>query len=228
MRSRGLAFRVPEKRDAFRTDDPKFVHYRLEPETLDFAEINGYPERLLGFPLDDWYRPRFWLARIHPEDQGKVQAFLDGWAEARRDEQLEYRVIDAAGQTVWVQQLIAVGRGAGQEAAIRGVLLDITDRIACEMEVEKAMFLQTDLFRIVAEELAPPVRAISVYSEMLERHLAAQRDDVGSDYAVALRDGLQRLDSMLGQLARIAQIGVTSIDELNAGLAAFRGGRPAG
>ena len=228
MGSRCLAFRVPEKRDAFRAGDPKFVMYRLEPDTLDFLEVNGHPEHLLGFPLDHWYRPRFWSGRIHPEDQETVRAFFAEWAGARRDEQLEYRVVDAAGQTVWVQQFIAVARDAGQEAAIRGVLLDITDRIARDLEVEKARFLQAELFRIVAEDLAPPVRAISVYGDMLERHLAAQRDDVGSDLAVALRDGLQRLDTMLAHLMRIAQSAGTSIDEMNAGLAAFRGGNPAG
>jgi hypothetical protein len=67
------------------------------------------------------------------------------------------------------------------------------------------------------------VRAISVFGEMLERHLAAQRDDVGSDYAVGLREELERLDTMLGQLMRIAQGGM-SIEEMNAALAAIRGG----
>jgi PAS domain S-box-containing protein len=222
-----LSIRVPKKREAFRAGDPRFVIYRSDPATQRFIEISGSPERLLGFPAEEWVRPRFWSGRIHPEDHATVHAFLEEWSQARRDEQLAYRVVDAAGETVWVQHFIAVRRAPRQETSVRGVLLDITDLVAREGEVEKALFLKDELFRFVVEELGPPLRAMSVYSEMLERHLAAQRDDVGSDFALGLRDGLERLDAMLGHLMRVAQRGGSSIDEMNAGLASLRGS-PAG
>lgn len=227
MGSSVFGFRVLNNPSPFTPGSPPtMVLYRLDPATLDFAEVGGSPERLLGFPRADWYRPRFWSGRIHRDDRMAVRAFFGSWAVMRQSAQLEYRVVDAAGDTVSVHHAIAVGRDAREQVAIRGVIIDITDRIARETEVEKALFLKSELFRIVAEELAPPVRAISVYCEMLERHVAAQRDDVGSDYAVGLRDELQRLDGTLGQLVRLAQNGM-SLDEMNAGLAAFRGnGRP--
>ncbi len=224
MGSSGSGFRAFERGDAQSSAVPRFVVYRLDPATLDFSEISGSPEQLLGFSAGDWYRPRFWFGRVHPDDQEAAQAFFERWAEARRDEQLEYRVIDAAGQTVWVHQIISVGRDAYQEVAIRGVLMDVTDRVAREADVQSALFLKASLFRILAEELAPPVRAISVYGDMLERHLGAQGDDVGSDYAVGLRDGLQRLEELLSQLMRVAQSGGgLSIDEMNTSLVAVRG-----
>lgn len=228
MGSSGFAFRILDRHHPVLPAGPKVVLYRLDPTTLDFAHVSGSPERLLGFPRDEWYRPRFWSGRLHPDDQEAVRAYFDGWAASQRDEQLAYRVIDAAGQTVWVHQVIAIGREACEQVTIRGVLTDVTERIAQAADVEKALFLKAELLRIVAEELAPPVRAISLYGEMLERHLSAQRDDVGSDYAVGLRDGLQRLDGRLGQLMRVAQTGGPSIDEMTAGLAALRGGDLAG
>ena len=224
MGSSASGFRVLDEHDTFLSIDPNFVIYRLDLTTLEFSEVSGHPERLLGFPPADWYRPGFWSGRIHPEDQEPARAFLASWAEVLRDEQLEYRVIDASGRTVWVHQIISVGHDARREMAVRGVLIDVTGRIAREADVEKALFLKAELFRILAEELAPPVRATSAYGHMLERHLAAQRDDVGSDYAVAMRDGLQRLDELLAQLMRITQGSNLSIDELNANLAALRRG----
>jgi PAS domain S-box-containing protein len=219
----GSGFRVVEKRGPLVEGDPAVVLFRLDPATLDISEASGDPERLLGFPPEEWYRPQFWSGRIHPEDRAAARAFFGRWAEAPCDVRLEYRVIDAAGRTIWVRQVIAIGRDARQEEAIRGVFIDISERIAGAAAVEKALFLKTELFRIIAEKLAPPVRAISVFGEMLERHLAAQRDDVGSDYAVGLREELERLDTMLGQLMRIAQGGMP-IEEMNAALAAIRGG----
>jgi PAS domain-containing protein len=222
MDSTGSGFRILHRHEPFTGGDPKIVIFRLDPATLDFLEISGKPERLLGFPVAEWYRPHFWSDRIHPEDTKAVHAFFEAWAEAPRDEQLEYRAIGAAGQTVWLHQVIAVDDDAHSARVVRGVLIDVTERVARETEVEKALFLKAELFRVVTEELAPPVRAISVFSELLERHLAARRDHVGSDYALGLRDALLRLDGLLAQLVRIAQPAGMSVGEMSTRLAAMR------
>ena len=218
-------FRSMGTRDPRVPGDPRFVLYRLDPATLAFTEVGGRPDRLLGFPPGDWYGARFWPGRLHPEDREAVGAFFEGLASSWRDEQLEYRVIDAAGRTVWVRQIVWVERDSG-EVAVRGILIDVTDRVARDAEVERALFLKGELFRIIAEELAPPVRAMSADGDMLGRHLSAQGDDVGSDYAVGLREGLERLDTTLGQLMRIAQSGGVPPADGSAGPAApHRGDR---
>lgn len=228
MGSSVSSFRVLRVRRPQVAGGSRFVMFRLDPATLDFSAVCGNPDEMLGFPPADWYAPGFWSGRLHPEDGEAARAFFAGWGSARRDEQLEYRVIDAAGQTVWVHQILCVERDTRQQASIRGVLIDITDRKARESDVERAQFLKSEIFRMIIEELAPPVRAISVYADMLGRHLGAQGDDVGSDYAVGLRDGLQRLDTTLGQLMRIAQSGGVSADELTPGLETLQRGNPAG
>jgi signal transduction histidine kinase len=228
MVSSGSSFRVLKGGNPQVSGNPGFVIYRLDPGTLEFTEIRGNPERLLGFPLRDWFRARFWSGRLHPDDRAAAREFFRGWASAWRDEQLEYRVIDAAGRTVWVHQIICVERDARQEAAICGALIDITERMSRETEVETALFLKSELFRIIVEELAPPVRAISIYGDMLGRHLAAQGDDVGSDYAVGLRDGLERLDTTLAHLMRLAQSAGASAGQMNGGLNGLHRGSSVG
>ena len=223
MESTGPGFRVLQARDQDFFAHPRTVAYRVDPVSLDFTEVSGSAERLLGFAPEQWYRPGFWHARIHPEDQEAARAFFAAWCRERREDQLEYRVLDAAGQTVWVHQIIEFGRDADGQTATRGVLMDVTERLARETEVAKALILKAELLRILAEELAPPLRAISVYGEMLERHLSVQRDDLGSDYALGLRDGVQRLDKLLVQLMRAAQSGNMSLEEMSAFLSKVRG-----
>ncbi len=227
MGSIGSGFRVLQPRDRGLFADPKIVAFQLDPATLDFVKLSGSTEPMLGFSLEEWCRPGFWHGRLHPEDAEAVRAFFAVWPETGPDQQLEYRVVDAAGQTVWVHQIIVPRGEASRETAVRGVLMDITERVIREAEVTKALMLKDELFRILAEELAPPLRAISVHGEMLERHLAAQQDDVGSDHALGLRDGVQRLDGLFVQLMRAAQDNM-SIDEMGAFLAALRGPRRAG
>ena len=224
----GRGFHVLDRRDPQVLGEPTLVVFRLDPVTLGFSEIGGNPEQLLGFAADDWHDARFWPGRLHPEDRKAASDFFEAWTTAQRDVQLEYRMIDAAGHTVWVHQIICVERAPHGQVAIRGVLIDVTDRVAREADIDQALFLRAELFRIIVEELAPPVRAISVFGEMLERHLASQRDHVGSDYAVGVREELQRLDTMLAQLMRIAQAGSNPPDEASAGLAPLSGGKPLG
>jgi hypothetical protein len=228
MGSKRSGFRVLDGQSPQLSGGPSFVVFGLDPATLEFSDIGGNPEQLLGFPACDWYGARFWSGRLHPDDREAARAFFADLVSSARGAQLEYRVIDAAGQTVWVHQIICVERDERQEVRVRGVLVDVTERRGHDADVERALFLKAEIFRIIVEELAPPVRAISVYGDMLGRHLAAQGDDVGSDYAVGLRGGLQRLDTTLGQLLRIAQSGGVSADDVSAGLAAPRRGTTAG
>jgi signal transduction histidine kinase len=238
MDSSGGGFRVLEKSNLYFSADPKMVIYTLDPATLGYRKVRGNPEQLLGFPASDWCRPNFWSGRVHPDDRQAAIDFFRYSAGARRDHELEYRMIDAAGRTVWVHDMVESGDRRGQGAGqgdrrgdgprhgqggdLGGVLMDITPRVALETDVKKALKLKDELFRVVAEELAYPVRSISTYGEMLERHLSSQHDDVGSDYAVGLRAGVQRLDELLLQLMRIAQGGDMSFEEMTARLAAIR------
>ena len=229
MASSGSGFRVLDGQDRQAPDEPGFVFYRLDPATLEFAEVCGNPGQLLGYPPADWLQARFWSQRLHPEDRKAACAFFRCWASARRNEQLEYRVIDALGRTVWVRQVICVERRPDQEEKVSGALFDVTDRVAREADVETTLFLKSELFRMIVEELAPPVLAISIYGDMLGRHLAAQGDDVGSDYAVGLRDALERLDTTLAQLMRLAQSAGAVVGQMNGGgLGALHRGSPVG
>lgn len=200
------------------------VTYRLDPLSCRFAEVCGDAEALLGFPLDEWCRPGFWLGRLHPDDREAAEAFCRSWSRDRHSHDAQYRMIDAAGRVVRVHDIVQVrDRGACQE--IRGVIIDMADRMQSEGEAGLALRLQEQLLRIAAEELTRPVREISACAELLERHLAAQRDDVGGDHAIGIRSGVQRLDALLHELRLVAQGGGMSVGEIAESLSAIRAGQ---
>lgn len=215
-------FRVLGSRDSRGGGERRIVAYSLDPQTLAVSDIAGDAEELFGFPREEWRRPDFFMDHLHPDDRTAARAFRRDWVRDRRSHELQYRLIDAAGRVRWVHDILEVradGRG-GQD--MRGVLLDITQRIAGDSDVSKALRLRDELLRIVAEELARPVRTISGYGDMLGRHLSAQHDHVGSDYAIGIREGVQRLDAVIARLLRVAQSGEMSLDEMNESLAAIR------
>ncbi len=78
------------------------------------------------------------------------------------------------------------------------------------------------MFRIVLEDISHPMNKISNFGEMLERHLSTQGDDVGSDFAVGLREGLQELDGLVERLQKAGRNRDTSFEELSQTLASLR------
>ena len=211
--------RVLEKRNPYFSEDPRIVVFTLDPQTMAFTQVGGSPEALLGYPLADWLVPDFWPQRIHPEDRQAALAFCLNQTGAISDHELEYRVINADGETRWVHEIVEFGSEPG---SAKGYIMDITQRVAQEADVQGALTLRTQLLRVVAEELSQPVNEISGFSTMLERHLSAQHDDVGSDIAIGMRSGIEKLGAVLDQLREIALNGELDYEELSSALSRLR------
>ena len=192
--------RILTKRNPYFSDDPNIVVFELDPATMQFLSVNGNVEALMGFPREAWMTPTFWPDRVHPDDRDEVMAFCLACIEDKRDHELEYRVVDAAGDTKWVHEIMEFGPAEPGKAALRGYIMDISQRVAQETDIKNALAMRDELLRIVSEELSYPVNEISGFSTMLERHLSAQRDDVGSDYVIGVRAGVERLKGLIEQL----------------------------
>lgn len=208
--------RVPEKREAYHSDDPRIVMFALDPDSLVFMQVSGSAEELLGYPKSRWLEQGFWPERIHPDDRETALKYRANQIGAGVDHEHEYRVINRDGETRWVHEIVEFGTDPG---TARGYIMDITQRVAQEANVQGAWMLKSQLLRIVTEELSHPMNEISGYGNLLERHLSARHDDVGSDIAVGLRSGIERLHAVLAQLRDIALNGELDYEELSSALA---------
>src|SRR5688500_4399098 len=109
---------------------------------------------LLGYTQAEWSaEPDLYLARVHPDDRGKVRGEI-----ARRNEfgvsfeHTDYRMIARDGRIVWIRdEEIVVHDESGRPAAVHGYLQDVTARKqdTCRLE------LLAYVLSLAAEELAP-------------------------------------------------------------------------
>ncbi|MDQ2655114.1 MAG: PAS domain S-box protein, partial [Chloroflexota bacterium] len=104
-------------------DDPEQTTFYLSPY---FDELTGF-----SIERDGLFRTfSEWIARIHPDDRGRIQH--EGHERAGKPGQylMEYRFLRADGTYVWVSDTYsALVDDAGHVLAWQGIMTDITDRM---------------------------------------------------------------------------------------------------
>ncbi|MGK9066333.1 PAS domain S-box protein [Stutzerimonas chloritidismutans] len=91
-------------------------------------------ERLTGFPATDFLAPgtRDYASLVHPEDRGEL--LRNGQDQTERS----YRLINASGETLWVQEISRALRDAGGKLqGYDGFVWDVTARTLAEREAHE-------------------------------------------------------------------------------------------
>jgi len=126
----------------------RIVQWEADPYTRDFTYVGLQAERLLAYPLGQWYTPAFWRTHIHVNDRPRVLEFRQEALREQESYELEYRMVAATGENVWVHDVIMVERVDDTPTVIRGFLIDISKRKRAEDRFRIAVSLGAD---IVAE-----------------------------------------------------------------------------
>jgi signal transduction histidine kinase len=198
------------------------VRIELDPVTRRFRAVSGEAVDLLGFAVKDWLRPDFWALRLHPEDRERVCAHCLNEAKAGRGHEIDYRMTDRLGNSVWVHQacdMITMDVDSGTWV-LSGHIIDISDRVAQQVELSHALALRDTLLEVINTEFSQPVNIVSGYARLLERHLATLADDVGSDYALGMREGIEVLTEAVNRLRAASQHEASTIESMIAELLA--------
>lgn len=172
------------------------VPWELDPGTRRIRYIGPQAVPLLGYPLEDWYGEGSWAAHLHPDDRGRVVGALDDAARRGAGLELDYRMLSASGDEVWLHHLITAPCPDSPTRTLRGVLIDVTARRAAEGEAQR---LRDQLARVaraatmgelaaaIAHEINQPLCAIVSNAQAAQRLLAAEAADL-AEVRETLRD----------------------------------------
>ncbi|MBL9166885.1 MAG: PAS domain S-box protein [Verrucomicrobiales bacterium] len=101
----------------------------------------------LGYPLGDWTQPDFWRTHLHPEDREHAQAVSATEIAAGRSHRIQYRMLDARGESVWIDDLVTCTTRPDGSRIVRGVMTDITDR----KRIEEDLVIREERLRLALE-----------------------------------------------------------------------------
>ena len=125
------------------------IPWEADPGTGQFTQVGKRAVALLGYPLEQWCWPDFWVQRIHPDDrEGAVQRRREAFA-AETETAFEYRMRAADGRIVWLRHVVAAASRGSRCARVRGVLVDVS----ADREVERRLQEEKQLADGIIENL---------------------------------------------------------------------------
>lgn len=115
------------------------VIWEADPDSFQFSYISPKVVEILGYKPQQWYADNsFWQDRIHPDDREKIVKKCVRETQKGNDHVLEYRLIDADDNIVWIKDIISVITQNGKPVSLRGLMIDETDQKIAERERDHA------------------------------------------------------------------------------------------
>lgn len=190
--------------------------------TMEF--ISERVQSLMGYPPEDFvHNGRTYASIMVPEDQDRVSEEVQSALDDNRTFSLEYRVIRADGETIWVNSR---GRGIrGPDGALRyldGAIFDISSEKAASEQVERGAAaleeknaelqrldaLKNRMFQNVSHELRTP---LSLILAPVERLLSKAPDDENGATLRSIRSNSLRLLEQINGILDLARIDAQGI-----------------
>jgi PAS domain S-box-containing protein len=183
VRKRGQeALRQSEDRFRLLSETTRAVPWEADAKTGQFTYVGPQAERLLGYPVAEWYKKEFWPDHIHPEERESTVNLCLKLTQTHKDYEFEYRMLTADGGIVWVHDIVSVESADSEPKTLRGFLIDISDRKRAEEDLQRHREQLVHVTRVttmgeltasLAHELNQPLTAIVSNAQAGERFLAA-------------------------------------------------------
>lgn len=178
------------------------ILWRADAGRLQFTDVSGGAEQILGYPASHWLKsPAFFAQRIHKEDREAVLALYRAAAQHSREVNAEFRAVTASGETIWCRETVR----QAEPGVLAGVLTAIGQRKELEqlrINAERNSALHSLSARL-AHDLNNPLMIISGYAEEMLHPLEA--NDPRRAELEQILAATERISSLTAQLLQFTR-----------------------
>ncbi len=102
------------------------IPWEADPQTWRFTYVGSQAERMLGYPLDQWYEKDFWASTIFSDDREFAINFCETSSKTLSNFEFQYRMVKSDGNVIWLRDIVNVEIENGVPQVLRGYMIDIT------------------------------------------------------------------------------------------------------
>jgi PAS domain S-box-containing protein len=163
------------------------TRFNADGKTRTTHFISDYVEQMLGYSVEDWLSTQnFALTIMAEEDRERVTRATESILESGKEGVLQFRWMAKDGRVLWVEaQIAAIRDETGQPVGLRGVTMDITDR----MKAKEALSESEERYRNVVETQTElicrflPDTTLTFVNDAYCRHFGKTREQlIGTKY----------------------------------------------
>jgi PAS domain S-box-containing protein len=161
------------------------IPWEADAKTWRFTYVGPQVEKLLGYPLDQWFESNFWADHIHPEDRDYTIEYCLNSSNEHEHYEFEYRMIGSDGNSIWFHDIVTVVRESGEPVTLTGFMIDISARKRSEEALQnlgaRLIDAQEEERKRVARELhddfSQRLALVTIDIEQLARERAGPPED---------------------------------------------------
>ena len=150
------------------------ISWELDIATNRFSYVSPTAEKILGYKPNEWKNFDSWKMMVHPEDRDAVVHYCQVETKARKDHQMEYRMVAKDGSIVWVMDIVTVGlNNENEPTTLYGFIIDITQNKEHQLQIEhEHTYLQNivdgvdDAIMVIREDYTIEVMNHSIKSNL--------------------------------------------------------------
>ena len=202
-------------------ESTRVMPWSLDVEDWSFSYVGPQAPQLLGYPIDAWYQPGFWLPCVHPDDRARLEVEFRSAVDSHRDLDSEFRVLNAEGRVLWMRAVTSAAERRGMRPRLRGFMFDVTDRRRGDEilrlahkditlkanELEAANEELAHFATVVSHDLRTPLRTIHNYAEFLLEDLAKTLEDEQRGYLDNICRAARCAETLAADLLELIRVG---------------------
>ncbi len=148
-----------------------------------------------------------WARVLHPED---VPRTMQAWQDCVRDQgvwDIEHRILGTDGKYHPVlARGVPIRDDAGHLICWAGINLDISRIKEAETELRRSNRELEQFAFVASHDLQEPLRMVNIYTQLLMRKMPADRSPEMDQYAAFIREGVERMARMTGDLLAFSRV----------------------